>query len=49
MNPGRTVFAQPLQHFPRYEFDNRVRRYDGITGFDGSLAMTSCCAWPLRR
>ena len=29
MNPGRTVFAQLLQHFPRYEFDKCVRRYDG--------------------
>ena len=29
MNPGRTVFAQLLQHFPRYEFDTCVRRYGG--------------------
>lgn len=29
MNPGRTVFAQLLQHLPRYEFDKCVRRYGG--------------------
>jgi len=29
MNPGRTVFAQLLQHLPRYEFDKCVRRYEG--------------------
>ena len=29
MNPRRTVFAQLLQHLPRYEFDKCVRRYDG--------------------
>ena len=29
MNPGRTVFAQLLQHVTRYEFDKCVRRYDG--------------------
>ncbi len=29
MKPGRTVFAQLLQHFPRYEFDQCVRRYGG--------------------
>ncbi|MDX9823286.1 MAG: DUF4372 domain-containing protein, partial [Syntrophales bacterium] len=29
MNPGRTVFAQLLQHLPRYEFDKCIRRYDG--------------------
>jgi hypothetical protein len=29
MNPGRTVFAQLLQHLPRYEFDKCVQRYDG--------------------
>jgi hypothetical protein len=29
MNPGRTVFAQLLQHLPRYEFYKCVCRYDG--------------------
>ena len=29
MNPGRTVFAQLLQHLPRYEFNKCVHRYDG--------------------
>ena len=29
MNPGRTVFAQFLQHLPRYEFDKCVRQYEG--------------------
>ena len=29
MNPGRTVFAQLLQHLPRYEFDKCARRYEG--------------------
>jgi hypothetical protein len=29
MNPGRTVFAQLLQHLPRYEFDKCVRLYEG--------------------
>jgi hypothetical protein len=29
MNSGRTVFAQLLQHLPRYEFDKCVQRYEG--------------------
>lgn len=29
MNSGRTVFAQLLQHLPRYEFDKCVRQYEG--------------------
>jgi len=29
MNPGRTVFAQLLQHVPRYDFDKCVARYNG--------------------
>lgn len=29
MNPGRTVFAQLLQHLPRYEFNKCVHRYNG--------------------
>ena len=29
MNPGRTVFAQLLQHLPRYEFNKCVHRYGG--------------------
>lgn len=29
MNPGRTVFAQLLQHVQRYDFDKCVARYNG--------------------
>src|SRR6202049_3385926 len=29
MNVGRTVFAQVMQHFPAYEFQKCVTRYDG--------------------
>lgn len=29
MNSGKTIFAQLLQHLPRYEFDQCVRRYQG--------------------
>ena len=29
MNPGRTVFAQLLQHLPRYEFNKCVQQYNG--------------------
>lgn len=29
MNSGKTVFAQLLQHLPRYEFSQCVRRYHG--------------------
>jgi len=29
MNPGKTVFAQILEHLPRYEFDKFVKKYEG--------------------
>lgn len=29
MNTGKTVFAQILEHLPRYEFDKYVRKYKG--------------------
>ncbi len=29
MNAGKTVFAQVLEHLPRYEFDKFVRKYKG--------------------
>jgi hypothetical protein len=29
MNAGKTVFAQILEHLPRYEFDKFVKRYEG--------------------
>jgi len=29
MNAGKTVFAQILEHLPRYEFDKCVRKYNG--------------------
>ena len=29
MNAGKTVFAQILEHLPRYEFDKYVRKYKG--------------------
>ena len=29
MNSGKTVFAQILEHVPRYEFDKSVKRYRG--------------------
>jgi hypothetical protein len=29
MNAGKTVFAQILEHLPRYEFDKCVRKYKG--------------------
>jgi len=29
MNTGKTVFAQVLEHLPRYEFDKFVREYEG--------------------
>ena len=29
MNVGRTVFAQVMEHFPTYEFQKCVARYDG--------------------
>ena len=29
MNSGKTVFAQVLEHVPRYEFDKAVKRYRG--------------------
>jgi len=29
MNTGKTVFAQILEHFPRYEFDKFVEKYKG--------------------
>ena len=29
MNTGKTVFAQVLEHLPRYEFDKFVKRYEG--------------------
>jgi hypothetical protein len=29
MNSGKTVFAQILEHVPRYEFDKFVKRYQG--------------------
>src|SRR6202451_2637305 len=32
MNVGRTVFAQVMEHFPGYEFQKCVRRYDGDFG-----------------
>ena len=32
MNVGRTVFAQVMEHFPAYEFQKCVTRYDGDFG-----------------
>ena len=29
MNAGKTVFAQILEHLPRYEFDKFVKKYEG--------------------
>ena len=29
MNAGKTVFAQVLEHLPRYEFDKFVKKYEG--------------------
>jgi hypothetical protein len=29
MNAGKTVFAQILEHLPRYEFDKFVEKYEG--------------------
>jgi len=29
MNAGETVFAQILEHLPRYEFDKFVEKYEG--------------------
>jgi hypothetical protein len=29
MNAGKTVFAQILEHVPRYEFDKFVKQYEG--------------------
>ena len=29
MNAGRTIFAQVMEHFPTYEFQKCVARYDG--------------------
>ena len=29
MNTGKTVFAQILEHLPRYEFDKFVKKYEG--------------------
>jgi len=29
MNAGKTVFAQILEHLPRYEFDKFVKEYEG--------------------
>lgn len=29
MNAGKTVFAQILEHLPRYEFDKCVKKYEG--------------------
>jgi len=29
MNVGKTVFAQILEHIPRYEFDKFVKKYEG--------------------
>ncbi|MHB8092817.1 MAG: DUF4372 domain-containing protein, partial [Syntrophales bacterium] len=27
MNTGKTVFAQILEHLPRYEFDKCIKKY----------------------
>src|SRR5450755_1280205 len=32
MHVGRTVFAQVMEHFPAYEFQKCVARYDGDFG-----------------
>jgi hypothetical protein len=32
MNVGRTIFAQVMEHFPAYEFQKCVTRYDGDFG-----------------
>jgi Domain of unknown function (DUF4372) len=32
MQVGRTVFAQVMEHFPAYEFQKCVTRYDGDFG-----------------
>jgi len=32
MHLGRTVFAQVMEHFPAYEFQKCVTRYDGDFG-----------------
>ncbi|MEI8173615.1 MAG: DUF4372 domain-containing protein [Deltaproteobacteria bacterium] len=28
-NAGKTVFAQVMEHLPRYEFDKSVKKYEG--------------------
>src|SRR5229473_865649 len=35
MNAGRTIFAQLMDHFPAYEFQKCVARYDGDYKFRG--------------
>jgi len=29
MNAGKTVFAQIMEHLPRYEFDKYIKKYNG--------------------
>lgn len=47
MNAGKTVFAQILEHLPRYEFDKFVKKYEAITGSEGFPAMISSSALPM--
>jgi hypothetical protein len=46
MNAGKTVFAQVLEHLPRYEFDKCVKNTRAIIGSENFPVTISFSALP---